>query len=78
MRSPVVCVDGVAVLMDYLEGLLSPADKAAVDAHVASCPRCVAFVESYRQTPRILRTATAADTPGDLAKSLRVFLASRR
>jgi anti-sigma factor RsiW len=78
MRSPVVCVDGVAVLMDYLEGLLSPADKAAVDAHVASCPRCVAFVESYRQTPRILRTATAADIPGDLAESLRVFLASRR
>jgi anti-sigma factor RsiW len=78
MRSPVVCVDGVAVLMDYLEGLLSPADRAAVDAHVASCPRCVAFVESYRQTPRILRTATAADIPRDLAESLRVFLASRR
>jgi anti-sigma factor RsiW len=78
MKSPVVCVDGVAVLMDYLEGVLSPADREAVDAHVASCPRCVAFVESYRRTPRILRAATAADIPEELAESLRVFLESRR
>jgi anti-sigma factor RsiW len=78
MKSPVVCVDGVAVLMDYLEGVLSPADRDAVEAHVASCPRCVAFVESYRQTPRILRTATAAAIPRELADSLRAFLESRR
>ena len=72
------CVDGVAMLMDYLEGVVPPADRAAIDAHVSGCPRCVAFVESYRQTPRILRAATAADLPEDLAESLRRFLASRR
>jgi anti-sigma factor RsiW len=66
------------MLMDYLEGTLSPADREAIDAHVSSCPRCVAFVESYRQAPRILRAATAAALPEDLAESLRRFLASRR
>ena len=64
------CASGVELLMDYLEGEL-PADvRAAVEQHVAGCPRCVAFVESYRATPRILREATAATLPADLEASL--------
>jgi anti-sigma factor RsiW len=71
-------MDGVELLMEYLEGELPPADREALDAHVSGCPRCVAFVESYGQTPRILRAATAAALPEELVQSLRRFLASRR
>jgi anti-sigma factor RsiW len=78
MMTPLVCRDGVEMLMDYLEGTLPPADRQAIEAHVRGCPRCVAFVESYRQTPRILRAATAAALPEDLKQSLRAFLAARR
>ena len=78
MKARIVCVDGMDMLMDYLEGTLPAADREAVDAHVSGCPRCVAFIESYRQTPRILRAATATVLPEDLAQSLRRFLASRR
>lgn len=78
MKARLACVDGVEVLMDYLEGTLPPADREAIEAHVSGCPRCIAFVESYRQTPRILRAATAAALPEDLAQSLRRFLAARR
>jgi anti-sigma factor RsiW len=78
MTVPLVCRDGVEMLMDYLEGTLPPADREAIEAHVSGCPRCVAFVESYRQTPRILRAATAAALPEDLKQSLRAFLAARR
>jgi anti-sigma factor RsiW len=78
MKARVACVDGVDMLMDYLEGRLAPADRERVEAHVAGCPRCVAFVESYRQTPRILRAATAATLPDDLAESLRLYLAAHR
>jgi anti-sigma factor RsiW len=78
VKARVACVDGVEMLMDYLEGLLSPTDQALIEAHVSACPRCVAFVESYRQTPRILRAATAAALPDDLAASLRRFLATHR
>jgi len=78
MNAALACVDGVELLMDYLEGTLPPADRATIEAHVSGCPRCVAFIESYRETPRILRAATAAALPEDLAQSLRAFLASRR
>ena len=78
MNARVACVDGVALLMDYLEGVLPAADRETIEAHVSGCPRCIAFIESYRQTPRILRAATAAALPEDLAESLRRFLASRR
>jgi anti-sigma factor RsiW len=78
MKARIACVDGVEMLMDYLEGTLPAPDREAIAAHVSGCPRCVAFVESYRQTPRILRAATAAALPEDLARSLRRFLSSHR
>jgi anti-sigma factor RsiW len=78
MKRPLACADGVEMLMDYLEGTLGAADRKRIEAHVSACPRCAAFVESYSQTPRILRAATAAALPEDLADSLRRFLASRR
>jgi len=56
-----------------------PAETAAaLEAHVAGCPRCAAYVESYRATPRILRAATAAPLPPDLEQSLIAFLRGRR
>jgi anti-sigma factor RsiW len=73
----VVCRSGVDLLMEYLEGVLSPEVCAALDEHVAGCPRCAAFVESYRNTPRILREATGATLPPDVEASLRAFLRAR-
>jgi len=70
-------MSGVDLLMDYLEGVL-PADvRTAIEEHVAGCPRCMAFVASYRETPRILRDATAATLPADLDASLKAFLRSK-
>jgi len=70
----VVCASGVELLMDYLEGVLPPEVNAALEQHVAGCERCAAFVASYRETPRILRNATGAALPEDVAASLQAFL----
>jgi len=75
--SDIVCSSGVELLMDYLDGVLPPQLRAALDEHVAGCQRCTAFVESYRATPRILRDATAAALPPDLEVSLKAFLRAR-
>jgi anti-sigma factor RsiW len=73
----IACMSGVELLMDFLEGVL-PADvHAALEAHVAGCPRCAAFVASYRETPRILREATAMTLPDHVEASLKSFLRSR-
>jgi anti-sigma factor RsiW len=70
----IACISGVELLMDFLEGVL-PADvQAALEAHVTGCPRCAAFVASYRETPRILRDATASTLPGHVEASLKAFV----
>lgn len=74
----IACASGVELLMDYLEGVLPPDVSAALEAHVAGCERCTAFVASYRETPRILRSATAIDLPSDVQDSLRAFLRTLR
>ena len=68
------CGSGVELLMDYLEGVLPPEVNAALEAHVAGCERCTAFVASYRETPRILRSATTVELPADIQESLHAFL----
>ena len=68
------CQSGVELLLDYLEDVLAPGVRAALEQHVAGCAHCQAFVESYRRTPAILRTATAVPLPPDIARTLRAFL----
>ena len=69
-----VCVSGVDLLADYLEGALAAETREAIERHVAGCPKCVAFLASYRETPRILRDATAVAMPRDLQESVRARL----
>ena len=78
MTAGLVCANGVELLMEYQEGLLSAEHRATVDAHLQGCPRCVAFVKSYVATPRILRGATEAGMPDHASQSLRRFLAGRK
>jgi anti-sigma factor RsiW len=73
----IVCATGVALLMDYLDGVLPAEVRRALDEHVAGCERCTAFVASYCATPRILRDATAASLPADVEASLEAFLRAR-
>lgn len=74
----IVCASGVDLLMDYLEGVLSADVRRALDAHVAGCARCAAFIAAYQATPRIVREATALAIPADVQQSLRAFLREHR
>ncbi|HEU0105277.1 MAG TPA: zf-HC2 domain-containing protein [Vicinamibacteria bacterium] len=78
MNADVVCASGVSLLMDYLEDAVPAAVRRGLESHVAGCPRCTAFVASYRETPRIVREASAVTMPADLEASLLRFLRSRR
>jgi anti-sigma factor RsiW len=74
----IACVSGVELLMEYSEGALAADVRLALDAHVAGCPRCLAFIASYCETPRIIREATATVIPASVQQSLRAFLRTTR
>ena len=74
----IVCVSGVELLTEYLEGALEPDLRAAIEAHVTGCPRCESFIASYLETPRIVREATSVEMPADLEASLLAAIRAAR
>jgi anti-sigma factor RsiW len=66
----IVCMSGVELLMEYLEGTLATDVRAAIKSHVEGCPRCDAFIASYLEIPRIVRDATRMEMPAELEASL--------
>lgn len=72
------CQETIDLLLDYLEGRLSAEEKSAVEEHLAACPPCVEFVNSYRSTPEILRKALPPAMPPEVADRLKSFLRDRR
>jgi anti-sigma factor RsiW len=68
------CRTTVELLAAFADGALSPEEEGALRAHLADCPRCTEFLESYRATSRVLRTATEVDVPADIEERLLRFL----
>jgi anti-sigma factor RsiW len=65
-----------------LDGELSEEVRLRFDEHLAACPKCSAYLETYRATVRLARGAfrdpegsVLADVPEDLVKAI---LAARR
>jgi anti-sigma factor RsiW len=58
------CRTFIEFLTEYLEGELSPAEKAEFEAHLAECPWCVAYLQTYQETVRLGKAALAeSETP---------------
>jgi anti-sigma factor RsiW len=55
----ITCRELVELLHDYLLGVLEPARIARVNAHLAACPSCVAYLKSYEAAIRMGRLALA-------------------
>lgn len=68
------CRDIVDLLGDYLDGDLDPATAEALKAHLADCPECTAFVNTYRGTVRVARQLKEEDLPPPLRERLLTFL----
>ena len=57
-RRAVVCQQLVEKVNDYIEGNLDPADRDAVEEHLAQCGHCTGYVEQVR---RLLELTAATD-----------------
>jgi anti-sigma factor RsiW len=49
VRQP-TCQELAELLTDYLEGLLTPSERASFDRHIAACRDCTLYVEQMRLT----------------------------
>jgi anti-sigma factor RsiW len=47
-RRALVCRDAVALMTAYLDGALTDADHARLEAHLAGCPHCSEYLAQLR------------------------------
>ena len=75
------CRDFVEFLSEYLSGELAKVERAEFEAHLAECPACVAYLDSYRKTIQLLKAASAHpedQVPEEVPEQLvRAILAAR-
>ena len=76
------CREFVELLCDYLLLGLGPERTAAMNAHLAACPSCVAYLKSYEASIRMGRLALAPSdepVPAEVPEALvQAVLALRR
>ena len=47
-RRSLVCRQAVELMTDYLDGALSPRDRARLEGHLAECPHCTEYLAQIR------------------------------
>ena len=52
------CQEMVELVTDYLEGALSPADRARFDAHISGCEGCTMYLRQMREMLELLGELT--------------------
>lgn len=66
----------------YLDGELAADVRRRFDEHLAACPECAAYLETYRETVKLAKTAFAdpdAPTPASVPEELvQAILRARR
>ncbi len=64
-------------LYDFEAGTMPEAERAALERHLAACPPCVRFLDSYRATGRTLRALKPREIPSSLARTVFEFVKAR-
>lgn len=64
------CRDFIEFLTEYLAGELSDRERFIFEAHLAVCPSCVAYLNTYRETLAFEQAAFADDEPTDAPEEL--------
>jgi anti-sigma factor RsiW len=62
VREP-TCQELAEFLTDYLEGVLTPAERASFDRHIAACRDCTLYIEQMRLTIAATRAIASEEIP---------------
>lgn len=77
------CRELIDFLMDYTDGGLPEQVRAEFDRHLAVCPSCAAYLDTYRRTVDLAKEAHCVSddepVPADVPRGLvNAILAARR
>ena len=64
------CRQVVELMTAYLEGALSPGDRARFEAHIAGCDGCTAYLAQMRMTRRVVGKLADEPVPAGIQKEL--------
>ncbi len=68
------CEKAVGMVLDLLEGALSPARRRALEEHLRLCDPCDRLVESYKRTTELCRGAIVQQASPEFGERLLSFL----
>ncbi|HEY5611515.1 MAG TPA: zf-HC2 domain-containing protein [Thermoanaerobaculia bacterium] len=78
-RPYITCRELFDFIHDYLSNELPADERAELERHLAVCPSCVVYLESYRATEHMARAVADDDAPSDAPEELiAAILAARR
>jgi anti-sigma factor RsiW len=72
------CHQLIEFCCDYIDGELPDDEQLRFRRHLAACPDCVIFFETYRKTPEVSRSALPAEIPPSVKEAVRSFLQQAR
>jgi anti-sigma factor RsiW len=64
-RPYVTCRQLIDFIGDYISGELDGFSRGELERHLARCPSCRAYLDSYRQTMTLVRATAEDDVPAD-------------
>jgi anti-sigma factor (TIGR02949 family) len=71
------CQELIALLAEFLDHTLDAQALAAFEAHLADCPPCQAYLNTYRKTRALTHHAGQEEMPAEMKRRLRDFLLER-
>jgi len=71
------CKQMTELVYDYLHDALGPRVKRDFTKHLAICPDCISFLNTYKKTVQITRSVRAEDMPAKVRDSILAFLRRR-
>ena len=64
------CKELVELVTNYLEGVLSPAERARFEEHLGQCPGCEIYLDQMRQIIRTLGKLNEESVPSGAKEAL--------
>lgn len=70
----ITCRQLIDFIVDYIDGALDETSRHELERHLAVCPSCQAYLETYRETMTLTRIAITdeplQDVPEELVKTI--------